>query len=139
MQNLDEQLNKITDDMKQELYSTRAIDTQGHVINQAEFNSIIDKKIRMCYSIAKELETSGKRFDANDNNKILSTIDLLRSIKGSQSLNPYAYKGPNREQEIMERFSNKQEKRNVMLNNLKQGMIRLFTWQRKTPTPEREK
>ena len=47
-----------------------------------------------------------------------------------------------REQEILERFSNKQEKRNAKIQNLKDAgkrVIRLFTWQRKPHTPERGK
>jgi hypothetical protein len=115
MLNLDERLNKITDDMKHELFSAGAIGAKGQVVNQAEFNRIIDEKIKMCYSMAQELETSGKRFDANDNNKILSTIDLLRAIKGSQSLNPYAYQGPDREKEIIEKY----EKKKPFLEGLK--------------------
>lgn len=115
MQNLDEQLNKITNDMKHELLNAGAIDAKDRVVNQSEFNRIIDAKIKMCYGMAQELETSGKRFDANDNNKILSTIDLLRAIKGSQSFNPYAYQGPDREKEIIKKY----EKRKPFFKGLK--------------------
>lgn len=107
MSDLDKQLNKITDDMKQELYRISAVDADGRVLNKSEFNRIIDEKINICYNMVQELEKSGKRFAANDNNKIFSTIDLLRTIKGSQSLNPYASQGPDREKAIIEKYERK--------------------------------
>lgn len=107
MSDLDEKLSQLTNNMITELKRAGAIDAKDQVINQTEFNRIIDEKIRICYGMARELETSGKRFEPNDNNKILSTIELLRTIKGAQSLTPYASQGPNREQAIIEKFERK--------------------------------
>ena len=122
-------------EMKQNILDKMAelgiVDGHGNILDEQKYiDWLTEKEKRIQSQIRHHAEPGG--YELNLLYKDMEVVqEMLRTATGA--------KESDHEQEIMERFSNKQEKRNVMLNNLKQGMIRLFTWQRRTPTPERGK
>ena len=124
-------LQEIKESFLDKMFQLGIVDKKGKIIDEERYIHWLEEKEKRVQSQIRNHKEPGG-YDLNLLYKDMEVVqEMLRNATGSDL--------PNREQEIMERFSNKQAKRNVMLNNLKQGMIRLFTWQRKTPTPERGK
>ncbi|MBO4746047.1 MAG: hypothetical protein J5613_03185 [Alphaproteobacteria bacterium] len=105
----EQELNAITDNLEDELYTAGAISPEGKVINVKLFNQIIDEKITECNAISARMEASGKRFDANSANIIGARIEFLRAIKDAQSLTPFAKSEPQHEDEIIQNFENQKK------------------------------
>ncbi|MBR4806664.1 MAG: hypothetical protein IKZ64_02475 [Alphaproteobacteria bacterium] len=105
----EQELNAITDNLEDELYTAGAISPEGKVINVKLFNQIIDEKITECNAISARMEASGKRFDANSANIIGARIEFLRAIKDAQSLTPFAKSEPKREDEIIQNYEKKKK------------------------------
>lgn len=128
---IEQELDKITDSLKTELYMAGVFDANGNVKNKTRFNRIIDEKIDACNAISAKIEASGKRFDANSANIIGARIDFLRTIKGAQSLAPHTKQRTDREDKIIKKVETKQE-----TNGFLNGIKKLF---RKNPAPAQER
>jgi len=124
-------LQEIKESFLDKMFQLGIVDKKGIIIDEERYIHWLEEKEKRVQSQIRNHKEPGG-YDLNLLYKDMEVVqEMLRDATGSDL--------PNREKEIMERFSNKQAKRNAMFNNLKQGMIRLFTWQRKTPTPERGK
>ena len=125
-------------EMKQNILDKMAelgiVDSQGNVLDEQKYiDWLTEKEKRIHSQIRNHAEPGG--YELNLLYKDMEVVqEMLRTATGANE--------SDREQEILERFSNKQEKRNAKIQNLKDAgkrVIRLFTWQRKPHTPERGK
>ena len=87
---IEKQLNKITDGLKQELLSAKAIDESGHAIDEKKFNEIIDKKIAQCSEVLATTEKDGVTKDLYGANIANTRIDRLHKMKETGTLVPEA-------------------------------------------------
>jgi len=85
---IEKQLNKITDGLKQELLSAKAIDESGHAIDVKKFNEIIDKKIEQCNKILATTEKDGVTIDLYGANIAATRVDMLENMKGAGMITP---------------------------------------------------
>lgn len=85
---IEKQLNKITDGLKQELLTAKAIDESGHAIDEKKFNEIIDKKIAQCNAVLATTEENGVTKDSYGANIAYARIDRLEKMKESGTIMP---------------------------------------------------
>ena len=78
---IEKQLNEITDGLKQELLSAKAIDKSGHVIDAEKFNEILDEKIAQCNEILATTEKDGVTVDQYGANIAAARIDKMLRMK----------------------------------------------------------
>ncbi len=110
------------------------VDDNGNILDEKKYiDWLHEKEKRIQSQIMNHDEPGG--YELNLLYKDMEVIqEMIRDATGSGE--------SDREHEIMERFSNKQEKRNATIQNMKAGVkrvVRLFTWQRKNQTPGRGK
>ena len=85
---IEKQLNKITDTLKQELLAANAIDEAGHATDVKKFNEIIDAKIAQLNEIMATTEKDGVTIDRYGANIAGNRIDRLEQIKEHNVLSP---------------------------------------------------
>ena len=85
---IEQQLNKITDGLKQELLMAKAIDEKGNAIDVKKFNQIIDEKIAQCNKVLETTERDGVTVDRYGANIAFNRIAILERAKEHGMLNP---------------------------------------------------
>lgn len=126
-------LQEVKEEILDKMFHQGIVDKEGEILDEQKYTDwLTQEEDRIKSQIAHHAEPGG--YNLNLLYKDLEVIQgMLRSLTDS--------KPSGREQELMERFSAKQEKRNATIQNMKNGakrVIRLFTFQRKT-APERTK
>lgn len=120
---IEKQLNKITDGLKQELLSAKAIDESGRTIDEKKFNEILDKKIAQCSEVLATTEKDGVTKDLYGANIAYARIGRLETIKKSGMIVPEALQEAKEEPAIEKLLSEKKKKTNAF--NL--GISKLIT------------
>ena len=87
---IEKQLNKITDGLKQELLTAKAIDESGRAIDEKKFNEIIDKKIAQCNAVLATTEENGVTKDLYGANIAATRVDRLEKMKKYGTIVPEA-------------------------------------------------
>ncbi len=113
---IEKQLNKITDGLKQELLAAKAIDKSGHAIDTEKFNEILDKKIVQCNEILATTEENGVTKDLYGANIAAARIDKMLKMKESGTLFPEAiWEG--REEKLEEKTASAKNKKVKAFNS----------------------
>jgi hypothetical protein len=129
---IEEQLDKITGNLRQELEKANAIGTDGRATNVLAFDRVIDSMIDQCQTMIQqsELQRLEHRFDANSRSLIESTIAWLREIKNAHSIAYPTNLSDGKEEEIIQKTKSKSP------NDFTKGtglVHRLFGFQRRAP------
>ena len=106
-QDIEQQLNQITNELNTHLKFTGIVDSDGKAVNIEEFNRLVENAITDCFKIAANLELE-PRFDANSNNIVQSRIQFLRDMQKNKSISPDINPEQDYEQEIIEKNTNKE-------------------------------
>lgn len=127
-------LQEMKQNILDKMESLGIVDADGNILDEQKYIDWLQEKERLIKSqIMNHREPGG--YDLNLLYKDMEVVqEMIRAATGNDT--------PNREQEIIERFSNKQEKQNETIQKIKDAgkrVIRLFTWQRKPQTPEHGK
>ena len=85
---IEKELNKITDNLKNELLAKQAIDESGRATNVAIFNQILTGKIAQCQAILASTEKDGVTTDLYGANIAHARINWLETMKKHLSLQP---------------------------------------------------
>ena len=85
---IEKQLNKITDGLKQELLSAKAIDASGRAIDEKKFNEILDEKIAQCNKVLATTEKDGVTKDIYGANIAAARIDKMLRMKEFGTFTP---------------------------------------------------
>jgi len=125
---IEEQLNKITDDLRQELERAGAIDKNGETIDYAKFDGVIENLVDKIIPISRELELG--RYDANSRNLVESRIAWLREIKNAHSVAYPTNLSDGKEEEIIQKTKSKSPSAFTKGTGL---VHRLFGFQRRVP------
>lgn len=112
---IEKQLNKITDGLKQELLSARAIDESGRAIDAKKFNEIIDKKIAQCNAVLATTEENGVTKDLYGANIAATRVDRLVKMKESGTIMPEAA-WESKEEPAIEKLSSEKKKKTNAFN-----------------------
>lgn len=126
-------LQEVKEEILDKMFHQGIVDERGEILDEQKYTDwLIREENRIKSQIMHHTEPG--RYNLNLLYKDLEVVQgMLRSLTDS--------KPSEREQELMERFSTKQEKRNAIIQNMKNGanrVIRLFSFQRKT-APEHTK
>lgn len=78
---IEQQLNKITDGLKQELLGAKAIDESGHATDVKKFNQILGEKIAQCNAILATTEKDGVTQDLYGAKIAYARVDILKKMK----------------------------------------------------------
>lgn len=111
-------LDKILENMEQELRKSGAVDNNGAVVNAAEFNRVVECALSEYNEITKELEIQ-PRHDPIAKNETYAMIDWLMQVKATQSIKPYKEKTDGREEKIIERAEQKQKAKRDIFGGIK--------------------
>lgn len=127
-------LQEVKEEIIDKMFRQGIVDQGGEILDEQRYTDwLTNAESNIKSQIAHHAEPGG--YDLNLLYKDLEVIqEMLRSLNDS--------KPSGREQELMERFSAKQEKRETKIQNLKNGakrVIRLFSFQRNPRTPEHTK
>ncbi|MBO4700501.1 MAG: hypothetical protein J5620_01990 [Alphaproteobacteria bacterium] len=127
-------LQEVKEEILDKMFHQGIVAQGGEILDEQKYtNWLTQAESNIKSQIAHHTEPGG--YNLNLLYKDLEVVqEMLRSLTDS--------KPSGREQELMERFSAKQEKRNAKIQNLKNGakrVIRLFSFQRKPGTPEHTK
>ena len=106
---IEEQLDQITDDLRQKLEQAGAIDKNGKTIDSAKFDGVIENLVDEIIPISRELELG--RYDANSRNIVESRIAWLRKIKNAHSIAYPTNLSDGKEEEIMQDIAKHKTKR----------------------------
>ena len=125
---IEEQLNKITDNLRQKLERAGAIDENGKTVDSAKFDRVIENMVDEIIPISRELELG--RYDANSRNIVESRIARLRGIKNAHSIAYPTNLSDGKEEEIIQKTKSKSP--NAFTKGT--GLVhRLFGFQRRIP------
>lgn len=133
---IEKQLNKITDGLKQELLSARAIDESGRAIDAKKFNEIIDKKIAQCNAVLATTEENGVTKDSYGANIAYARIDRLEKMKESGVLVPETRQEIKEEPAIEKLSSEKKKKTNAFNLGISKLIARIQAKFRASKTSE---
>jgi hypothetical protein len=86
---VEKQLNAITNILKDNLLSAKAIDASGKAIDIAKFNKIIDQAIDQCNTVLATTEKDGTTVDPYGANLAYSRVQWLEDIKTNGSIDPF--------------------------------------------------
>ncbi len=123
---IEKELNKITDNLKNELLAKQAIDESGRATNVAIFNQILTGKIAQCQAILASTEKDGVTTDLYGANIAHARINWLETMKKHLSLQPQS-EWQNEEEPGMN-FTpddNQEKKKNAFLRGIS-NLLQMF-------------
>lgn len=119
---MEAKVDAITENLKNELLTAKAINEKGKTINIGKFNEILDKKIEQLNKLVMETDVDGVTIDSHDANIVFGRVDFLERIKKSGTLDPYSKWLEREEPGIKTSRESKTQKANA----LKAGIKKLF-------------
>lgn len=125
---IEEQLNQITDGLRQKLEQAGAIDKNGKTVDSAKFDWVIENMVDEIIPISRELEL--KLYDANSRNLLESRLAWLREIKNAHSIAYPTNLSDGKEEEIIQKTKSKSPSAFTKGTGL---VHRLFGFQRRIP------
>lgn len=132
---IEKKLNKITDNLKEELLQANAIDEKGHAIDVKKFNQIIDEKIAQCNEVLATTEKDGVTKDLYGANITYARINGLEKAKKHRMLNPESSWFDQEEKAV----TKKSEKTSALKIGIKKIMSMFQSKYGKTNSPEKDR
>lgn len=132
---IEKKLNKITDNLKEELLQANAIDEKGHAIDVKKFNQIIDEKIAQCNEVLATTEKDGVTKDLYGANITYARINGLEKAKKHRMLNPESIWFDQEEKAV----TKKSEKTSALKIGIKKIMSMFQSKYGKTNSPEKDR
>lgn len=133
---IEKQLNKITDTLKQELLAAKAIDESGRAIDEKKFNEILDEKIAQCNEILATTEENGVTKDIYGANIASARIDKMMRMKEFGSISPETMWQPEDELEPEKATKEDNKKVNAFHKGISKILSKIQGVFRPTRTPE---